>query len=107
MDVKPLATIVHVADFYLTAGDQRVVDKREIIKLWKQRPFQPFRIYMRNGDVYVLRHAELFMVCPNYVLVGIPIPNHPLLLCDHMEYLSYQEIERLEQLPAPAATAAS
>jgi hypothetical protein len=39
-----------------------MVDQQELINLWKQRPFQPFRIYMNNGDVYVVRHPELFMI---------------------------------------------
>jgi hypothetical protein len=75
------------------------VDKEEIVKVWKQRPFQPFRIYMRNGDVHVVRHPELFMVFPTYVRIGIPIPNHPLLLCERVERPSLLDMDRLEVLP--------
>ncbi len=77
-----------------------MVDRQEIIKLWKQRPFQPFRIYLGNGDVYVIRHPELLMVCPDYLVIGIAVPHHPLLLCDRVDRPSYEEIVRLEPLPS-------
>jgi len=82
-----------------------MVDRQEIIKYWKQRPFQPFRIYMANGDVYVIRHAELLMVCPTYLVIGIPVPNHPLLLCDRVDHPGLEEIVRLEPLPSSATVA--
>ncbi len=84
-----------------------MVDQQEIIKYWKQRPFQPFRIYMVNGDVYVIRHPELLMVGPTYLVIGIPVPNHPLLLCDHVDRPSYEEIVRLEPLPSSATVGSS
>jgi len=82
-----------------------MVDPQEIIKYRKQRPFQPFRIYMANGDVYVIRHPELLMVGPTYLVIGIPVPNHPLLLCDRVDRPSYEEIVRLEPLPGSASVA--
>ena len=82
------------------------MDAQGVSKLWKQRPFQPFRVYMNNGDVYVIRHPELLMVCPTYLLIGVPIPNHRLLLCDRVERPALSDIVRLEVLPA-ATTAAS
>ena len=79
-----------------------MVDQEEIIKLWKQLPFQPFRIYMSNGDVYVVRHPELFLVFPTYVRIGIPVPDHPLLLCERVERPSLSDMVRLEVLPSSA-----
>ena len=82
-----------------------MVDRQEIIKYWKQKPFQPFRIYMANGDVYVIRHAELLMVCPTYLVIGIPVPNHPLLLCERVDHPALEEIVQLEPLPSSATVA--
>jgi hypothetical protein len=79
-----------------------MVDQQEVIRLWKQQPFQPFRLYMNNGDVYVVRHPELFTVFPTYVRIGIPVPNHPLLLCERVERPLLSDMVRLEVLPSLA-----
>ena len=84
-----------------------MVDPQEIIQYSKQRPFQPFRIYMANGDVYVIRHPELLMVGPIYLVVGTPVPSHPLLLCDRIDRPSYEEMVRLEPLPSNATPVSS
>jgi hypothetical protein len=84
-----------------------MVDRQELMKYWKQRPFQPFRIYLANGDVYVIRYPELLMVCPTYLVIGIPVPNHPLLLCDRVDRPSYEEMVRLEPLPSTATAVPS
>jgi hypothetical protein len=76
-----------------------MVDQQEIIKLWKQQPFQPFRIYLSNGDVYVIRYPELFMVFPTYVRIGVPVPDDPLLLCERVERPALSDIVRVEALP--------
>jgi hypothetical protein len=75
-----------------------MVDQQEIIKFWKQRPFQPFRISLSNGDVHVIRHPEPFMVFPTYVRIGIAVPGDPLLLCERVERPSLSDIVRLEVL---------
>jgi hypothetical protein len=80
------------------------MDAGAVSKLWRKRPFEPFRVYMNNGDVYVIRHPELLMICPTYLLIGVPIPNHPLLLCDRVERAALSDIVRLEVLPAATAT---
>jgi hypothetical protein len=78
-----------------------------MIKYWKERPFRPFRIYLANGDVYVMRHPELLIVFQNHVAVGVPVPNHPLLLCERVERVLFEEIVQLEYLPASATTISS
>jgi hypothetical protein len=51
--------------------------REKILELLKAQPFIPFRIYLSNGIVHVIRHPEQLMVGPNYLLIGIPVNNQP------------------------------
>jgi hypothetical protein len=92
---------------YRIAGVERMVNRQEIIRFWKQRPFRAFRVYLANGDVYVIRHPELLLVFETHVAIGVPVPNHPLLLCERVERPSFEEIVQLEYLPASATLVSS
>src|SRR5262249_43941508 len=92
---------------YRIAGVQLMVDRQELIKFWKQRPFRPFRVDLSNGDVYVIRLPELILVFETHVAIGVPVPDHPLLLCERVERPSFEEIAQLEYLPASATMVSS
>jgi hypothetical protein len=40
-----------------------------------ERPFEPFRVCMSDGDKFVVRHPEMCIVTPNAVHIGIPHPE--------------------------------
>jgi hypothetical protein len=44
-------------------------------KLFRRRPFQPFRIVMSSGKAYEVRHPEMALLLKNDMLVGIDIQD--------------------------------
>ena len=49
--------------------------RERIINLLKQRPFQPFRLVLSNGHSHEIKHPELALVSPYYIIVGTPDPD--------------------------------
>jgi hypothetical protein len=45
---------------------------RDVLERLNQRPFTPFRIHTTAGRVHEIRHPELAMVSPSFVLIGQP-----------------------------------
>jgi len=46
--------------------------REQILRLLRQRPFQPFRLHLSSGITHEVRHPELAMVSPSYIVVGVP-----------------------------------
>jgi hypothetical protein len=74
------------------------MNPKEIVQLKKQQPFRPFRIHLSDGRCYDVHHRDLVIVGPEVVHIGIPVPEHPLLLCEETEIVDLEEITRLEPL---------
>jgi hypothetical protein len=49
---------------------------RDILQRVKAAPFVPFRIHTTSNRMHEVRHPELVMVTPSFVLVGVPRPNY-------------------------------
>jgi len=47
----------------------------DILKLLRQKPFEPFRISLSDGAEYEIRHPELAIVGRSTVIVGVPGPQ--------------------------------
>jgi hypothetical protein len=46
--------------------------REQLLQLLRQRPFVPVRLHLSNGIVHEIRHPELAMVSPSYIVVGVP-----------------------------------
>jgi hypothetical protein len=87
--------------FGLTNGD-RPMEHDAFRRLLRQQPFQPFRVYVKDGRVYDVRYPRMNLLNVNYVKIGIPEPGSTdPIICDHTEYVRLSEIARVEMLPAP------
>jgi len=76
----------------------------EVLKLWRQRPFQPFRITTVVGETIDVWHPNLMLVAGNTITIGTPDPNHPPPAADELVWLDLQHIARAEPLDSPATT---
>lgn len=47
--------------------------RERILQHLTLQPFQPFRLHLTNGTVYLVRHPDQLWVSPSYVIVGIPM----------------------------------
>jgi hypothetical protein len=64
-----------------------------------QKPFRPFRVYLKDGHCYDVRHQHLAMVGRSYLVIGIPIPEEKdPFICDHTVHLDLDAVDRVEML---------
>jgi hypothetical protein len=76
------------------------VEYDEIQRWRKQQPFQPFRVFVRDGRIYNVTYPRTALLAATYVVIGILARDLRPPLCDHTEYVRIDEIERIEPLPA-------
>lgn len=65
-------------------------------RLWRQRPFYPFRLHLSDGRVFDVRNPELNMVLPTHMVVGTPEPDVPDPFAERLDYVRYELIDRIE-----------
>jgi hypothetical protein len=82
------------------------MDRSELQRLLRQRPFRPFRLILRDGRAYEVRNPRMNLLAESFVKIGIPDESLPEPVCDHTEYVRLEEIARSEPLSAtpPAAS---
>jgi hypothetical protein len=72
-----------------------------ILELLKQRPFQPFRIHLSNGNTYVVRHPEQVMMGPAQMVVGIAAHDAPNYEVADFAIVSLLHVTELVLLATP------
>lgn len=68
----------------------------EIRQLLRQRPFQPFRIYLRNGKVLDIVCPEINLIGEKMAVIGITDPKDPDPYSDDFEIVLLPEVQRVE-----------
>ena len=77
----------------------------ETARQWfKQKPFQPFRVYVKDGRTFDVRHRNMNLVAETYVKIGIPDLTGSVPICDHTEYVAIRQIDRIEPLAVVATS---
>jgi hypothetical protein len=76
--------------------------REQIIQRLKQQPFLPFRLRLSNGSVHDIRHPELALVSPYYVILGTPAPDLPSPAISDSITVAMIHIAEIE--PAPRKT---
>ena len=82
------------------------MEREELRRLLKQRPFRPFRVLVSDGRIYDVRYPEMNLLGPSFIKIGIPEPG-PNPICDHTEFVRLAQIVRVEPLPDAAPPVAS
>ena len=70
MPLARLATIDALAHDYAEYLPAIPID--ELRRLKRQRPFQPFRVHLKDGRVYEARYANLILVSDGGLTLGFP-----------------------------------
>ena|SRR5438552_110392 len=75
-----------------------------LLEALHQRPFVPFRLYVSDGPVYLIKHPDLVLVAPGYIIVGVPpeVPQPSVMIERHV-VVDLGHITRLEPVE-PAGT---
>ena len=79
----------------------------DIVEMLREKPFRPFRIYLSDGSVYEIRHAELAKVGRSKVLMFFPVVDEPFAVFERYVPVSLLHITRLEPVPLPAEAASA
>ncbi len=73
-----------------------------------REPFRPFRVRLRDGRSYDIRHPNLGLVGESIFIIGIPEPNDPDPgSYDRKVWVPLTQIDGIEPLPEPAVPGVS
>jgi hypothetical protein len=81
-----------------------MVDPYKVRDMLRQRPFQPFRVHVKDGRVFDIRFPKINMVLKDYFDIGIPVPNDPDPIYQSVVSVPWEEIDKIEflsQTPGP------
>ena len=74
-----------------------MIDREELNRLLRQKPFRPFRVILRDGRTYYV-HPRMNLVADTFIKIGIPAAGRPAPIVDHTEYVRLADIDRIEDL---------
>src|SRR5690349_7487324 len=72
------------------------MSRDEVLKYWRQRPFQPFRMITVVGESINVWHPNLFLAGGSMITVGQPDPAGPPPMASEGTWLGYEDIARVE-----------
>ena len=73
-----------------------MIRKRDIIKMVKNKPFEPFRIHVSDGSTHEVHNPEMIKVTPSLAIVFTPDPDEPIVAISDYNLVSMLHITRLE-----------
>ena len=74
------------------------MNKDDVLRLWRQRPFQPFRIITVVGEAIDVWNPRLMIVAGSTLAIGQPHPNEPPPAARNPTWLDFDHISRVEPL---------
>ena len=78
------------------------MSKDEVLRLWRQRPFKPFRIITVVSEAIDVWHPNLMLVAGDMLTIGQPDPKGPPPLASDGVWLDFEDIAKVEPLEAVA-----
>jgi hypothetical protein len=81
-----------------------MVQPDELLRLLRQRPFQPFRVSLSDGRVYDIRYPEINLVGKTFFGIGIPMPDQEDPFGDYGVTVPLDVITGVDLLTAPASS---
>ena len=75
--------------------------KDEVLRLWWQRPFKPFRIVTVMDEPIDVWHPRLMIVGGDMISIGQPDPSAPPPCASNGTWLAFDDIARLEPIESP------
>ncbi|HTU92527.1 MAG TPA: hypothetical protein VMF69_20770 [Gemmataceae bacterium] len=74
----------------------------DIRRLLRQKPFQPFRLYLVDGSSYEIRHPDQVMVERSTAAIAGAVANLPPPLAERDVIVALLHISRLEPIESVA-----
>jgi hypothetical protein len=92
---------VHDADNASLEG-RPMLDPVELYKLFHKQPFQPTRVFVKDGRIFDIPHERMAVVGDTYFAIGVPAYNEPYPICAFLVNVPLKDIERVEHIPVTA-----
>jgi hypothetical protein len=82
-----------------------VVQPEEILQRLRKRPFQQFRVVLKDGKHYDILNHENNIVYTWAFSIGVAVDGTEDPITDHVEFITLDQIDRLETLLTSAQQA--
>lgn len=70
-----------------------------------ERPFQPFRVYLKDGRSFEIVHPNRGLAAESIFIIGIPAPDDPdPVVSDRQVWIKWAQVDRVEPLSQSAKT---
>ena len=76
------------------------MEREKLHALLRQRPFQPFRVHLKDGRTFEVHFPEINLLGQTYINIGIPAPEDPTNYYDRMVIVPLSLISHLEMFEA-------
>ena len=77
----------------------------DIRSLTRKLPFQPFRVFLSNGQTFDIFHPYMILATPDAAHISVPSDDGPQRVKDEAVIVSLYHIQKIEPLPTPAPPA--
>ena len=67
-------------------------------ELWRQRPFKPFQLRLANGESYIVRSPDHFMLLKSIFYLGFPKRDR-FIFRDISEIAQIKSVQRKKSKP--------
>lgn len=78
----------------------------QLLRINRQQPFVPFRLYLSDGAAYEVRHPDQLMLGGWFAFLGLPASDQPGGLFDRWVNFDPLHVVRVEPI-APSQTQAA
>ena len=75
----------------------------EVLRMWQERPFKPFRIVTVANEAIDVWHPNLMLVAGSMLTIGQPDPKGPPPLATDGTWLDFDDIAKVEPLETVAS----
>jgi hypothetical protein len=84
-----------------------MIRAENVRELLKKQPFQPFRMYLSNGQTFEVNHPELAFVTRETIIVSKPVPGSEEPIGEGFKLISVIQINSIEIMPLMAGAKAN
>jgi hypothetical protein len=79
------------------------VQREDLRRLLRQRPFVPFRIHLKDGRVFEIRYPDVNLLGERVIDIGIPEPDKEDPFAQYWVFVFFTQIDRVvvEEPAAP------
>jgi len=84
--------------------DVPMIDAMDLYRTLHRKPFQPFRVYLKDGRFYDIRYPRNNVVGTTFFVIGIPTLEDPEFVAERTIRVPLEDIDRVENLGQSTST---